>query len=538
MAYEVYKITNKVNNKIYIGRTIHGYQKRFEQHIRCANRKKNNYYIHRAMNKYGVENFYIEKIAEAENFKALKDLEGLLIKQYKSYFPEIGYNLTVETSNGTEFISESTRAKTKIGIHKSKKPNPNGYGIYFERGLYIAAVMSNYKKYSKSFKTLEEAKDAYDRVASYFYREDAMLNFPEKRSEYLASNLEDFFNVFRKRAEFAYNFRGVMASGIYFVGRFSINGKHYNCGKYETAKEAAFARDIVYYYLTNCQKFLNFKDEILDIRSEELDSIAEFLIRSGCRILADHPAKGVRYRHDKQKYVIEVGVPRAGRILLDSLKDATIAFDKISFYLNGDISLLNNQKNIEGLSKNNLKLFYRNYLRYTRIEKTSKFIGVSRTKNGSFISLASENNKNIHLSTHEREKDAAILHDKIAWFLNKDIYQINFPKNISLYEKENLEELYFKYKSPLKLTTRASSSRYRGVYRRKDTGMWSFGFANGKTKIRKDYHSEDEAANNYDFWAFKYLGHKAKLNFPEKYAGAEWKPFEEEMKSVATECAK
>ena len=64
MGY-IYKITNIINNKIYIGKTSYSVEDRFKQHIkdsvkdRCEKRP-----LYNAMNKYGVENFTVETIGE------------------------------------------------------------------------------------------------------------------------------------------------------------------------------------------------------------------------------------------------------------------------------------------------------------------------------------------------------------------------------------------------------------------------------------------------------------------------------------------
>ena len=52
----VYKITNKINNKLYIGIT-NDYKKRWSNH-KCCNSP--NMVIARAIKKYGVDNFVFE----------------------------------------------------------------------------------------------------------------------------------------------------------------------------------------------------------------------------------------------------------------------------------------------------------------------------------------------------------------------------------------------------------------------------------------------------------------------------------------------
>lgn len=60
MGY-IYKITNNINQKIYIGKTSQSIDKRFRSHINNA-RNHINRYLYDAMNKYGYENFTIEEI--------------------------------------------------------------------------------------------------------------------------------------------------------------------------------------------------------------------------------------------------------------------------------------------------------------------------------------------------------------------------------------------------------------------------------------------------------------------------------------------
>lgn len=88
----IYKITNQINGKCYIGQSI-DIEKRWKQHISDAknsNRKKCPYF-HKALIKYGIENFKFEILEECLIDK-LNEREIYWIKFYNSY--ENGYNLT------------------------------------------------------------------------------------------------------------------------------------------------------------------------------------------------------------------------------------------------------------------------------------------------------------------------------------------------------------------------------------------------------------------------------------------------------------
>lgn len=84
----LYKITNLINNKVYIGQTIHP-DKRWWEHKQRAKTHYDNYPIHLAIAKYGEENFVFEILEESQNYN---EREKELIKQYNSLFPN-GYNI-------------------------------------------------------------------------------------------------------------------------------------------------------------------------------------------------------------------------------------------------------------------------------------------------------------------------------------------------------------------------------------------------------------------------------------------------------------
>lgn len=64
----IYKITNDINGKMYVGKTLFDAEKRFQEH--CADSKKRkmeNRPLYSAMRKYGTEHFHMEIIEETDN---------------------------------------------------------------------------------------------------------------------------------------------------------------------------------------------------------------------------------------------------------------------------------------------------------------------------------------------------------------------------------------------------------------------------------------------------------------------------------------
>ena len=91
---QTYVITNTVNDKKYVGITSCPLAKRWREHKSAANTGVDRP-LYRAMRKYGIEAFIIEKIAEAENENELKQLEIDFIEALETYLPKgKGYNLT------------------------------------------------------------------------------------------------------------------------------------------------------------------------------------------------------------------------------------------------------------------------------------------------------------------------------------------------------------------------------------------------------------------------------------------------------------
>ena len=101
MAY-IYKITNDINDKIYIGKTELSVEQRFKAHCSDAFRERNEKRpLYAAMRKYGIEHFQCEKIEETNN---PEEREKYWIEFYNSYGE--GYNATLG-GDGKSYINQS-----------------------------------------------------------------------------------------------------------------------------------------------------------------------------------------------------------------------------------------------------------------------------------------------------------------------------------------------------------------------------------------------------------------------------------------------
>ena len=111
----IYKITNDINGKIYIGQTIKTVKERFSRHIGDCIRLDT--HLARAMRKYGPKHFHVETIDTAENQDELNKKEQYWIRYYNSM--KEGYNETdaIYKSGGNTYQSKN---KEEMEIIKEK----------------------------------------------------------------------------------------------------------------------------------------------------------------------------------------------------------------------------------------------------------------------------------------------------------------------------------------------------------------------------------------------------------------------------------
>lgn len=102
----IYKATNLINGKVYIGQTIGTLKYRQTQHLWGA-KSGSNYHFHNALLKYGVDNFKWEVLCCCFAIDGLNEMEVYFIALYDSM--KNGYNLQ---SGGLNYrASEETKAK-------------------------------------------------------------------------------------------------------------------------------------------------------------------------------------------------------------------------------------------------------------------------------------------------------------------------------------------------------------------------------------------------------------------------------------------
>ena len=133
----IYKSTNKITGKVYIGQTKNTLDKRIKGHLKESKLESNRPFM-LSIKKYGVDNFIFETIDSANNLDELNDKEIYWINFYNSVSPN-GYNVT---GGGQGKKTKTTEEFSKIiseGLKNSKKwqetKNSEEYKIKMEKSF-------------------------------------------------------------------------------------------------------------------------------------------------------------------------------------------------------------------------------------------------------------------------------------------------------------------------------------------------------------------------------------------------------------------
>jgi group I intron endonuclease len=117
----IYKISNLLNGKVYIGQTIRNIEIRWKQHCREAIKYSHKSALFGAIAKYGKDAFVIEEVCSCTNMEDLNFMESFLIGQLSSLYP-LGYNLTYGGGNHKRTPEASARlSKFRKGKPSTKK---------------------------------------------------------------------------------------------------------------------------------------------------------------------------------------------------------------------------------------------------------------------------------------------------------------------------------------------------------------------------------------------------------------------------------
>lgn len=238
----VYKITNLVNGKCYVGITTN-LEYRWHCHRNAPNYPYLKNPLYSAMRKYGIENFRFEVIEEGiQNIITLGEKERYYIKKYHSHISEHGYNLTwggersqydanPRTSLTVEDIMEIRTAYNEgtIGVSECWKQYSNkiSYSAFEKiwegqtwKGIMMGVYTNDNKKKQNCFKSNKGSSNG-----NAIYSEDEVLNI---RKYYVNHSLEETYAMYGSRSANKDSFRRLIANSYKHLPIYSKRKKQWS----------------------------------------------------------------------------------------------------------------------------------------------------------------------------------------------------------------------------------------------------------------------------------------------------------------------
>ncbi len=159
---EIYKITNKIDNKLYVGQAVshilnhkkyrpYGMEKRFKCHVSEAysTKKNQSQYLNNAIKKYGPENFTVElirvcKITDAEH------IEKEEIIKHNSLFPN-GYNLNTGGKKFAHTDESKKRVSTGVMNYGKDKKMERFIGVVIDKNINVLKYIHPLKREGEQY---------------------------------------------------------------------------------------------------------------------------------------------------------------------------------------------------------------------------------------------------------------------------------------------------------------------------------------------------------------------------------------------------
>lgn len=167
----IYKITNTVNGKAYIGQTRYDAEKtRIRDHLNGNSRGSE--LVQRAVEKYGKDAFTYEILHDGIIPEFLDTLEMEAIEKFNTLVPH-GYNLTTGGSNGTR--SEETKRKMSESVRKTFAESPE---IWFEAQRKATEAAAEKNKGKQRPAEIRDKISIGHRKSDYKEMHDFFLSLP------------------------------------------------------------------------------------------------------------------------------------------------------------------------------------------------------------------------------------------------------------------------------------------------------------------------------------------------------------------------
>jgi group I intron endonuclease len=199
----IYCIKNKINNKVYIGKSKNIYS-RIKQHITLLNTKskdENRYLIH-SWFKYGRESFTYEVLEyfDIVDEKVLKERELHWITYYDSTNRDKGYNLRMDSETKC-IVSNETRLKLSESQKRRYINNPDSRRVISETNKKYWSNPDNVKNMIKTLKETKKKKYKflqYDKENNFLKEWDSVEEIISNNPNFKWQNIYSVCNDYKK----------------------------------------------------------------------------------------------------------------------------------------------------------------------------------------------------------------------------------------------------------------------------------------------------------------------------------------------------
>lgn len=187
----IYKYTNKINGKIYIGQTRQSLQERDKRHINA----KDNTYFHRALQNYGRDNFTLEVVEDDIPLDQLDEKERYYINFYESFHTTgKGYNLT-EGGQGEHW----TTGRQILNISQVKEIR----NLILNTDKTFTDIGKKYNISSYAIGDINKGATFYDKTLKYPLRPFTPSKKSELNKEKVATIIDMLYNTEMSQKEIA-----------------------------------------------------------------------------------------------------------------------------------------------------------------------------------------------------------------------------------------------------------------------------------------------------------------------------------------------
>lgn len=199
----IYKATNILNNKCYIGQTKKTLDIRKRQHLATAE-SGNGFRFHKALREVGFDNFKWEQIDSATNLNQLTEKEDYWIKYYRSYDPHYGYNILPGKDNPMDCIHIKQHHDEVMRSEEVRKKISNSMKKRIAQGNFFGEEhrkrISDKLKGNQHFRGHKRTPEAIKKTAKGTYKKVACYD------EVTGDLIKEFESV-KSAAQWLYNDR-------------------------------------------------------------------------------------------------------------------------------------------------------------------------------------------------------------------------------------------------------------------------------------------------------------------------------------------